>query len=147
MMDQNAPEAYLEAGYTCSQAMVMANASSFGLSPEIACLMASGFAGGLFQGKTCGAVIGAVMISGLAFGSDRPKDAYTRDLCSLVTQDICQRFSRRHGSVECRCILKRHGVDMADPEQIRGLRASGLCTEVVRDAQAILMNLLAKRPS
>lgn len=147
MIDSDRPEVYLEAGFTCSQAMVMANAKGFGLSRGAACKMASGFAGGLFQGKTCGAVAGAVMVAGLAFGSDRPGAGYARDLCALVTQELCQQFRHRHGSVACRRILRGHGVDMADPEQIRGLRASGLCLDIVRDAQAVLMQLLAKKPS
>ncbi len=147
MIDSDLPEVYLEAGYTCSQAVVMANAKGFGLSRETASLMAAGFAGGLFQGKTCGAVAGAVMVAGLAFGSSTSKDAYSRDRCALVTQELCERFRQRHGSVECRSILQRHDVDIKDSKQMQNLRASGLCFHIVRDAQAILMRLLAKRPS
>ena len=137
---------YLLAGYTCSQAMVMAHAREFGLDEETAARMAAGFAGGLAQGKTCGAIAGAVMVAGLAFGSGSPRDSYAGDLCTLATQELCRQFRRRHRSIECRKILKYHHVDFDDPAQMKGLRASGLCSGVVRDAQSILRRLLEERP-
>ena len=142
MKDTDIAVDYLLAGRSCAQAILMAYGPRFGMDRETASRLAAGFAGGMFRGDTCGAVSAAVMVAGLAYGSPDSGERYTASYCTLVTQEFCHRFCLRQKSVECRQILERHHVDPKDPEQIRGLRASGICTAVVRDAQEILDALL-----
>lgn len=68
-------------GYTCSESVVMAFADRIGLAPETAARIACGFAGGMAQGKTCGAVTGAIMVIGMKYGAGPGRAAYARDLC------------------------------------------------------------------
>lgn len=133
---------YLLTGYSCSQAMIMAYAERFGVPPEAAARLGTGFAGGMGQGKTCGAITGAVAVAGLALGSGRPFDRYANDRCALAAQELCHRFRQHHGSVACRELLKRHGFDFSDPEQMKTLREKGPCLAIVEDAQQILEEIL-----
>ncbi len=133
---------YLMAGHSCSQSMIMAYCHQFDISEQTAARLATGFAGGLAQGNTCGAVTGAIMVAGLKFGSGVAWDRYANEYCALVTQEFCHRFRHRQKTIECRKILKMNKIDPKDPEQIKGLRESGLCKEIVTDAQEILDQLL-----
>ena len=137
---------YLMAGHSCAQSVIMAYCKEFGIPVQTAARLATGFAGGLAQGKTCGAVTGAIMVAGLKFGSGKAWDRYANDCCALVTQEFCHRFKIRHTTTECHKILRMNRVNPGDPEQIKTLRASGLCRKIVGDAQDILGELLAKAP-
>jgi C_GCAxxG_C_C family probable redox protein len=58
-----------EQGYSCSQSILSAFASQFGLAEEFAIKISSPFGGGIArQGETCGAVTGALMVLALEFG-------------------------------------------------------------------------------
>ena len=105
-------------------------------------MLATGFAGGISQGLTCGAVAGAVMVAGLKFGSSTSWDRYTNEHCALVTQEFCHRFKCRRKTIECREILMENQVNPGDPGQMGKLRESGLCAGIVADAQEILDQLL-----
>lgn len=67
---------YAERGYMCSESIVMAFVEEFGLDLEIAAKIFGGFAGGMAQGKTCGAVTGAIMVIRLKYGAGLIRDQY-----------------------------------------------------------------------
>ncbi len=136
---------YLMAGHSCSQSMIMAYCHQFDIPETTAARLATGFAGGLAQGNTCGAVTGAIMVAGLKFGSGLAWDRYANDHCAQVTQEFCHRFKYRQKTIECREILVKNQIDPGDPEQIQNLRESGLCSQIVSDAQEILDELLEER--
>ncbi len=132
------------AGHSCSQSMVMGYADQFNLSQDTAARLASGFAGGLAQGKTCGAVTGAIMVVGLKYGPKSLKDAYGKDHCYQVTQEFCHRFKILRKTIECFDILKMNKIDPGNPDTMKNLRGTGLCAHIVTDAQEILDELLMK---
>jgi len=135
---------HLLAGYSCSQAMIMAYAERFDIPLETAARLGTGFAGGMAQFKTCGALTGAVAVIGLAFGSGKPFDSYANDRCAIAVQELSQRFRECQGSVACRNILNRHGIDPSNPEQMKTLRETGPCQAIVETAQEILEEILAE---
>lgn len=59
-------------GAACSQAILGAYARTVGIDRATAMRMASGFAGGMRLGETCGAVTGAFMVLGLRNGDRTP---------------------------------------------------------------------------
>ncbi|MCG8688840.1 MAG: C-GCAxxG-C-C family protein [Desulfobacterales bacterium] len=142
MTDQKTAVDYLMAGHSCSQALVMAYCQRFGLNRDTAAKLATGLAGGLAQGKTCGAVTGAIIVTGLKFGSGAAWDRYTNEQCAMAAQEFCHQFRKRQKTIQCRQILERHRININDPQQIKGLRESGLCARIVEDAQEILEKLL-----
>jgi C_GCAxxG_C_C family probable redox protein len=131
-------------GYMCSESIVMAFADGHGLAPETVARAAYGFAGGMTQGKTCGAVTGAIMIIGLKYGPGLRRDPYVRDRCIQLIQEFCHRFRIRRQTLECRTILSMNQIDFNDPEAMKTLRAKKLCDKIVRDAAEILEALCSE---
>lgn len=133
-------------GYSCSESILMAYAPQFRLDPDIAARLAAGFAGGLAQGKTCGAVIAAVTVIGLKNGPGLARDPYKKDLCFALTQEFCHRFRKVRRSTRCSKILALNGIDPTDPQQVKNLREKKICDKIVKDAADILERLLMEEP-
>ncbi len=98
--------------------------------------MAAAFAGGMFRGDTCGAVTGALMAIGLAFGDDQK-------LVEEKAAEFQAAFTGRFGSTICRELL---GFDFSIPGELEKARESGkmgdACPAQVRGASEILQELL-----
>ena len=128
-------------GDSCSQAVFVAFAPSFGLDPTLALRLASGFGGGMHIGGTCGAATGAVLALGLMFtDDDTPED---RRRVTAAVESFYARFLDRVGAIDCPDIL---GCDIRTSEgrttsRERGLRESR-CLPAVRAAAQILEEML-----
>ena len=141
-MENNHPALdYFTRGYSCSEAVAAAYATKLGLDRETVVKIATGFSGGMAQGKTCGAVTGAFMVLGLTAGSGVIGDACSRDRVYLLVQEFTQRFTERCGATRCRDLLAINGIDMNTPGQMKTLRQTGPCAEMVRAAAGILDEL------
>ena len=60
------------AGTHCAQCSLCPWAEELGYDPEELERMAAAFAGGMFRGDTCGAVVGSLIAIGLACGEGGP---------------------------------------------------------------------------
>ncbi len=129
-------------GSMCSNAVIGTYAEDFGLSMDLAFRISDGFAGGMAQGKTCGAVTGAFMVIGLKFGAGVQKDQYSKDFCFQLVQEFSHRFENRQKTMECGKILVMNGINPHNPDEMRNLRETGLCEKIVRDASEILEDIL-----
>ena len=112
----------MQEGYMCSESVVMAYAEKFGLERELAARITGGFAGGMAQGKTCGALSGAVMVLGLKYGMGVVRNQYAKDLCFQMTQELFHRFETR-----CRTTLtieRRSDAIVPAPDTVGGIRHS-----------------------
>jgi C_GCAxxG_C_C family probable redox protein len=132
-------------GFACSQAVLTAFASEFGLSDEMALKIAAPFGGGMARaGKTCGAVTGGLMALGLKYGYTAPdgKDAMYR-----IAQEFMRIFKESHGSLACRDLI---GFDITTPENRERAQQSGvfqkICPGLVRDAVEIVQGMLIEKP-
>ena len=126
-------------GCACSQAIVSVYGPPLGLTHERALRIAAGFAGGMRQGETCGAVTGALMVLGLRHCSaDCGKPAGRAEVNERVIE-FADRFKQRNGSTTCRELL---GCDISTPEGMKHARARNLfkttCVQMVKDAAEIL---------
>ena len=125
------------AGANCAQCTLAPWADGLGYDEEELLRMGAAFAGGMFRGDTCGAVTGALMALGLAYGDD---PAVTAE----KTAQFQAAFSARFGSTICREIL---GYDLSQPGALEQARESGAMTErcsaFVRGASEILQDLMA----
>jgi C_GCAxxG_C_C family probable redox protein len=110
------------AGLFCAESVALALARRQGIETPLLPAMASGFCGGMgHTAGTCGAVTGAVMGLGLAFGRKGPRESTEpvyRAVASLV-----RRFTEEFGATGC-CELI--GCDLATPEGQRRFREAGL---------------------
>jgi len=71
---KNAVETFLK-GFSCSQAVLSAFCSSYGLDTNIALKISQPFGGGIAHlGQMCGAASGALMAIGLEHGRTRIED-------------------------------------------------------------------------
>ena len=133
-----------DAGLMCSEAVLAPYAEQVGISHDVALKISGGFAGGMAQGKTCGAVTAVFMVLGLTFGAGEAQTQYSRELCFQLVQEFSQRFADQWQSIECQSILCDNGIDFHNPEHMKGLRDCGLCDNVVRSASEILEALMAE---
>ena len=127
--------------YSCSQAVLAAFAPSCGLSEAQAVKLAAPFGGGMARsGHVCGAVSAALMVIGLARGSDDPADKAS---AYRLAGQFLSRFEDRHAGVNCRELI---GFNMSLPEQSLAAKDAQVFTRVcpgfVRSAAEILVDLL-----
>ncbi|MFZ2285766.1 MAG: C-GCAxxG-C-C family protein [Bacteroidales bacterium] len=129
-------------GYNCSQAVLMACAGESAVTAR----MGAAFGGGMGRmQKTCGAVTGAYIWFGLAYGSDHlPGDDDKARVYDRV-REFNRLFVERNGSDQCSELL---GEDLNTPEgksriARRGLTGS-VCGKCITDAINII-EMLAKR--
>jgi C_GCAxxG_C_C family probable redox protein len=133
-----------EEGFSCSQAVLCAYASQFGLDRELALRLSGAFGGGMARmGATCGAVTGAMMVIGLKYGKIKPGDDEAKENTYALVQEFVDRFRQRNGSILCRELL---GYDISTPggrEQIEETGVSATrCPALVRDAAEIVEQIL-----
>jgi len=131
------------AGAACSQAILAAYSEDFGLSREQAMKLASGFAGGMRLGETCGAVTGAFMVLGLKYAGPHCDKRDGRDKVYAAMHDFLTRFEERNNVVICKELL---GCDISTPEGAQRATREGLfrtiCPKLVQDAAEILEEML-----
>ena len=124
------------AGWHCAQCTLVPWAEALGYDADELLRMAAAFGGGMFRGDTCGAVSGALMALGMAYGDDL---AAVEEKTAQFQAALTERF----GSTICRDIL---GFDLSKPEELEKARASGnmseRCPGFVRGASEILQELM-----
>jgi C_GCAxxG_C_C family probable redox protein len=140
---ERAVELWNHGGLSCSQAMLTAFGGRFGLGPEPAKLLGRGVSGGLSHlGLTCGAVVAAMMILGMATGG-HDKEYKNRTECFDRVGELVRRFTSRHGSISCLDLL---GVHLGTEEGMRRAKDEGIvvakCHHFVRDASQIVLDII-----
>lgn len=132
-----AAKAHFLKSTNCAQAILENYAPAYGIKPEAARNLSTGFAGGMGAGHECGAVTAAYMVLGLAFGPKEP-DVFGK------MEEFNKAFKARHGKIGCSELL---GVDMGTPEGMKEAKKKGLfktaCPEYVKTAGEILEKMLA----
>ncbi|QWV95606.1 C-GCAxxG-C-C family protein [Geomonas oryzisoli] len=120
----------------CSQAILENYAPAYGVNPEVACRLATGFAGGMVAGRECGAVTGAYMVLGLAHG---PKEKKVFPKIEAFNNE----FKARHGELDCSRLL---GIDMGTKAGMKEADRKGLfktrCPNYVKSAAEILEKMI-----
>jgi len=143
----NPPElavARFRQNFNCAQSVFVAFALQLGIDESQMLKLASPFGGGVARrGQICGAVTGALMVLGLAQGTDTPagkEDAYR------LGQEFLQRFESRHGTILCRELID---CDISTPEGRQQAREKGaftaLCPLFVQTAAEIAQAMLAEK--
>ncbi len=135
---------YFQQGYSCSQAIVASFGCKYGLEKETGLRLASPFAGGVgCHGATCGALIGAMLIIGLAAGTSSPDKDLSQTKAIALTRELFIRFKNAYKWTDCSQLL---GIRMDDPVALSHAGEQGIidnrCPAIVRDTAHILKTLL-----
>lgn len=102
-------------GYNCSQSVLTIYANKYGINPELASRIATGFGGGIGRsGNICGAVSGAILAIGLAHGTSYSDESDNKEMCYSLSKQFLQRFTKKFGSIQCSSLL---GFNLAIPEE------------------------------
>ncbi len=135
-------------GFNCAQSVFAAFAPESGIPVDESLRIATAFGGGMGrQQLVCGAVTGALMAIGAMRGKALHDPEAKKQETYALTQDFCEAFIKKHGSLNCRDLLM--GLNMRDPEENRKIKEQGLtethCTRYVADAVEITEELLRLR--
>lgn len=126
-------------GIDCSQIVMGYAADKMGVDSEQALKISAAFGGGMWCGRTCGCVTGALMALGLKYGYSEPNSIEQKNMLLAKKADFEQKFTAENKSVVCKDIL---GYDLAKPEEMKHIMEENLfftiCPKVVCSACEIL---------
>lgn len=130
--------------FNCSQAVLTAFASDFGLDEELALKLGTSFGGGARNGEMCGAVSGALLVLGLKYGHYHATDNDEKSRAYGIGVEYTKRFKDANGSIVCRDLL---GYDLTIPCEMSCIKEKNLfgtvCPEMIKSAVEILEGVLA----
>lgn len=93
---------YEELYGSCAQGTLLALQEEFKLGDARTLKAATAMPGIALRGETCGAVIGAIMALGLAFGREKPEDNAAGELATSLARKLCRSFESEYGGCNCR---------------------------------------------
>lgn len=126
--------------YACSQSILLTFCGRFGLEEETAKRLSSTFGGGMGRlREKCGALTGAFMVLGLAYGNTNPKDLQTKLAAYSKVRELNEAFEKIYGASQCRELLKKHATE-ADIAQRK--HHDLICRKVVGEAAGLLYDML-----
>lgn len=130
-------------GFSCSQAVLVSYCEKFGLDPDTALKISTGFGGGMHLAQTCGAVTGAIMAIGLKFGRYKPQDKDAKTRTYEYVQRFAEKFLARHDSLSCKDLI---GCDITTTDGMQHAKDNNLfktvCVDLVKTATEILDEIL-----
>lgn len=129
-----------EDGYTCSQSVLLPFCERFGLDEETAKRIASTFGGGMGRlREKCGALTGAFMVLGLAYGNTDPKNMETKLAAYQQVRDLNVAIERIYGTTQCHDLLNNYTKESNVAERTRH---ATICRKMVRDVAGLLYDML-----
>jgi C_GCAxxG_C_C family probable redox protein len=119
--------------WNCTIAILEAFVPKYGAPMEHIRKIATPFAAGMWLGKTCGAVTGAMMALGLVYGRTAEKDSRADEIMPAKAKELYAMIQAEFGpDLDCSALL---GTDMATPEGVKQAADMGLfkskCPELV----------------
>ena len=132
-------------GYDCCQVVFQYWAKRFGMSEELAYKVSSGFAAGMYQGETCGAIVGAYMALGLKYGFYKPgyEGEEQKVLSIIKNTQFRSKLLEKYPSTMCRELL---GADFSTREGAKIIREKQMmttfCPQFVSDVMGILEEIM-----
>ena len=141
---RNARE-YLASEYNCAQSVLKAILEEKGIFFDKAMSLSSGFGGGIAgEGRTCGAVSGAIMAIGVLNGLHSKDIVQSKERTYEVSSLLIERFKEKFETTQCYELI---GVDIKDPEAKKAARERGvfsdLCSKFVATAVGIVLDLFS----
>ncbi len=135
-------------GSSCAQSVFAAFAPDFGIDEALAHRISAGLGGGFARKQyLCGAVSGAALVLGLAFGNSKGSEAAAKEACYARVYAFISEIEKEFGSSDCRTLLG--GNDTSTQEGRDAVKLAGLskkvCSPLVERVVAKLDAILAGR--
>jgi C_GCAxxG_C_C family probable redox protein len=134
---------FFKQGIDCSQIVLGYATDKVGMDSDDALRISSAFGGGMWAGRTCGCVVGALMALGMKYGHSQPGETEQKDTMLAKKAEFEQKFIAENKSVVCRDIL---GYDLSIPEEMDQILEKDLlftvCPKVVCSACNILDEMM-----
>ena len=125
----------------CAQHVFGEFAPQLGVDREISLKISAYFGGGMWEGATCGAVVGALMSIGLKYGQGDSPDPEKKNLMLQKGAEFKARFAEKYGSCLCKEML---GYKI--PEEMEQIMAENkfgnVCCHAVTEACRICSEIL-----
>lgn len=136
--------AEMQRGLNCSQAVFSVFAEKYALKQDLALKISSTLGGGMgYLGDTCGAVTGAYLVIGLAYGPSQPGDLLATAQAMRLVQIFDRKFRTLQGTTICRELIN---YDLSTPAGLQKARDENVfnlkCLKYVADAVEILKDIL-----
>lgn len=133
-------QSYFDAGFACSQSILLCYADQFGLDENTAKLISSGFGGGMGRlREKCGALTGSFMVIGLKYGNTDPKDLETKLNAYQKIQELNKQFIKQWYSGNCEDILNK----FTSPEEVdKRIHHQIICRKLVGQTAGMLFDIL-----
>ena len=135
---------FLPGGKTCVESLLLVGADALGIECPVIPDIGLGLAGGVgLQGRTCGVILGAAMVAGMAIGPKKSEYKQKKMAVLSAAGKIAQDFEKKHGSTDCR---KLCGLDLTTPEGRQKLEASvkrETCSQFVDTGARLMAEMLA----
>lgn len=131
---------YFEEGYACSQSVLLTFAEHYNLDENTAILLSSTFGGGMGRlREKCGALTGAFMVIGLAYGNKVPSDMETKLNAYKKVKQLNNIIENIYGTTQCGELLKKHATK-SQIEERKHHRI--ICRNVIRDTIEALYDMV-----
>lgn len=137
------------AGYTCSQAVLMAFADDIGLDRSVAAKISCGFGGGMGGLRNvCGAVTGMFMAANLLYGFETPDDPNHKTEHYTAIRELAEAFTKEYSTLICKELLSSLPGTLSQNPSLRDDEYYKVrpCALYVEKAIAILENYMANNP-
>lgn len=145
LSSMNSPDLFAQ-GFNCAQAVVLAHAEDFGLAPETAQRIAAPLGGGLGGlRRTCGALTGLCLLTGLRHGAYDPNDLAAKTRFYSRIQQLDAEFAAEFGTSQCAALLADAGCDApaAPSARTAGYYAARPCARCLAFADQLYARHLA----
>lgn len=140
---------YFEQGFNCSQSVLMAFEDLTGLDQKTASMIAQPFGGGMGRlREVCGTFSGMLMVAGVIYGDDNPKNIEQKKAVYKMVQELAAEFEKDNGSIICRELLglsEKHS--QPEPEKrTQQYYKKRPCSELVYYAADLLDKYISAHP-
>jgi len=135
---------YHARGFNCAESVLLGLCEEMHVASPLIPRIATGFGGGIgHTGNVCGAVSGAVMALGIAFGREKPEDRATRDRLYLLVESFLREVEKALGHLDCFSLI---GVRLNTEEGLKQYREENLrerCRSIVATVEEIAKRYLS----
>jgi len=139
-------KSYCDNGYNCAQSVLAAYSEDYGLKKELAFKLTQSLGVGVaFKGEVCGAVLSALIVYGLKFGSEELNNELAGEVVHKLSKEHIDEFEDIHESILCKDLI---GYDFSIPEELNMIMEQDLfkwkCSAFIKDSVNILNGKIAK---